>query len=162
MNPSTKRDLIIGLCVVALAAGYFGWRYYKSQNLPLDKFRPWSADALPSVQGGTREKLSINIKTPEDATSTPAGVAVPASVDKQGSYVVRVFEIQGNNNKYVPSTIIVNEGDTVDIRLKAVDNAYDFFLPDFGSYKRVSKGEMGRLQFDAVSYGKYEFFCRDS
>ncbi|MDO8557490.1 MAG: cupredoxin domain-containing protein [Candidatus Jorgensenbacteria bacterium] len=162
MDSNVKRDLIIGLLIVLLIAGYFSWSYYEKSTRKLDGFRPWNSDALPSVQGGTREKLSIDIETPDGATSTPTGVAVPISVNKQGSYAFRVFEIQGNNNKYVPSVIVVNEGDTVDLRIKAIDNAYDFFLPDTGSYRKVLKGETGRLQFSAASYGQYEFFCRDS
>lgn len=162
MEQSTKRELIIGVVIIFLVAGFFGWRYYDGATRSIDKFRVWDRNALPSVQGGTREKISIGIKTPEGATSAPAGVAVPTSVDKQGSYVVRVFEIQGNNNKYVPDVIVVNEGDTVDLRVKAVDETYDFFVPDFGAYKKILKGETGRVQFDADLYGQYEFFCKDS
>lgn len=163
MESSSKREFIIGIIIIVVIAAFFGWRYYDRQTRPLDAFRPWSADALPSVQGGTREKLTFNIKTPNSTSSAdvPAGVAVPVAIDSYGATAKRNFTLNGKNNKYEPNLIVVNEGDTIDMEFRAVDDNYDFFIPDFGVYKKILKGETGRVMFQAPSYGQYEFFCKN-
>lgn len=169
MEPSSKREFIISMVVVILVAGFFGYRYWKQETTPQDPFRPWDTNALPSVQGGTREKLSgISVETLNTTSSVgvvtgfPENVAVPIAIESYGTAAKRTFVVVGEYNTFTPSFIVVNEGDSVEIRLKAVDNNYNFFIPDFGAYKTVTKGEIGIVRFDTAAFGKYEFFCRDA
>ena len=73
----------------------------------------------------------------------------------------RHFNLNGENNQYSPSTIIVKEGDTIDIGFTSKDRDYNFFLPDLGIYKTVPKGQTQNIQFQGYPYGKYAFYCKD-
>ncbi|MCR4328016.1 MAG: cupredoxin domain-containing protein [Patescibacteria group bacterium] len=125
-----------------------------------DTFRPENENALGTVEGGTREKVQEKIATPEEGdTATPANVAVPTTVVDTGKSSFRHFDIAVTGNNYNPSTIVVNEGDVIDISLTAEDKDYNIFFPDFGVYKEVIKGQTGKLQFQGYPFGQYKFVC---
>ena len=123
-------------------------------------------DALPTVEGGTREKIKTEIATPEPGLPAPSGdVAVPKSavvVGQEKQAAIRTFEVRGEVGKFSPSTIVVNELDVIEIDLNAVDSDYDIFFPDFGVFKSVNKGTSGKIQFQAYPYGEYAFRCKDA
>lgn len=122
--------------------------------------------ALPTVEGGTRTEFSQKIETPgTNASSVPEGVAVPKNTVSAGgasNSSFRQFDIKGENGKYAPGTIVVDEYDIVDIFFESVDADYDLYFPDFGIYKKVAKGEKKKIQFQPFPYGEYEFYCKDS
>ena len=68
--------------------------------------------------------------------------------------------MKGENNVFEPSTLIVNEGDVVDIRLAAMDRDYEIYLPGLGIYKLVAKGKKSEIQFQAYSAGEHIFGCK--
>ena len=87
-----------------------------------DTFRPENAKALETVEGGTREKVEEKVATPDQgATNAPANVAVPSLVVNTGNSSFRKFDITASGNKFSPSTIVVNEGDVIDIAFTAGD-----------------------------------------
>ena len=111
--------------------------------------------ALPS--GGA------NIAVPgQNATSVPQNVAAPtivASGSPQGTTSYRSFNITETARAFTPSTIIVNQGDTVHINLTAQGGTYDFTQPDMGLKLTVPAGETKVVQFDADTAGKLTFYC---
>ncbi len=122
-------------------------------------------NALDTVEGGTRQKIMDEIQTPEPGAESFGGVAVPKSAVSVGEEVraaIRTFEIRGEGGKYVPSTIVVDELDIVEIELRAVDQDYDISLPDFGIVKTAKKGSTETIQFQAYPYGEYAFQCKDA
>lgn len=176
--------IIIGVAVlVVLAAvlsigsnlGWFGKKVVVPQtnisttttsnvNTPgTDTFRPEQKDALPTVEGGTRVVSDTNIATPEiGASSTaPKDVAVPTNVLQTGESAFRQFEMKGEGGKYTPSTLVVNEGDVIDINFTSVDATYNVFFPDFGVYRTIEKGKSTKIQFQGYPFGKYGFYCKD-
>lgn len=127
-----------------------------------DVFRPEQKDALPTVEGGTRVVADETIKTPEvGASSTPKDIAVPTNVLETGPSAFRQFEMKGEGGKYTPSTLVVNEGDVIDINFTAVDAKYNVFFPDFGVYRTIEKGASMKIQFQGYPFGKYGFYCKD-
>lgn len=127
-----------------------------------DVFRPEQKDALPTVEGGTRMVASETIKTPEvGSLATPEDVAVPINVLETGPSAFRQFEMKGEGGRYIPSTLIVNEGDVIDINFTAVDAKYNVFFPDFGVYRTIEKGTSMKIQFQGYPFGKYGFYCKD-
>lgn len=128
-----------------------------------DFFRPEDPDALATVEGGTRRVLAKKIETPGpgDKPDDP-NIAVPMSVTKLGILERRIFELKGENQRYSPSIVVVNDGDIIIIDFTSVDSDYDIFFPDFGFYRFVSRGETERVQFQTTSYGEYDFYCRDA
>jgi plastocyanin len=166
--------VVLALLAIGSSQGWFG----KTSNIPkvsinttstsgtntpgTDTFRPEQKDALPTVEGGTRVVSDEVIKTPEvGASTTPKDVAVPTNVLETGPSAFRQFEMKGERGKYVPSTLVVNEGDVIDINFTAVDAKYNVFFPDFGVYRTIEKGASIKIQFQGYPFGKYGFYCKD-
>ncbi|MBI2013861.1 MAG: cupredoxin domain-containing protein [Candidatus Colwellbacteria bacterium] len=127
-----------------------------------DRFRPNDPDALETVEGGTRKEITETVATPEVGSSANQDVAVPTKVTQVGTVERREFDISGENQKYVPSTIVVNTGDIVKINFTAVDGNYDIFFSDLGVYKEIIEGTTETIQFQVSGHGEYEFYCQNS
>lgn len=166
---TTIIGVVIGIAILAVLVWLVGGFSPKTPGIgdgeggqSTDVFRPDNIKALPTVEGGTRETIEQKIETPGvGAEVKNPDIAVPISAVQTGPSSLRNFNLSVQDNKYIPSTIVVNEGDVIDISLTAVDADYDFFLPDFGIYKKVNKGETGKLQFQAYPFGKYVFYCKN-
>ncbi len=174
MDSSTKKFSIIGAAIgiIFLAVAFF---LIQGDKLPKSSFQPEKKQApigiksenlLPTVEGGTREIITKKIKTPEpDDKNVSKDIAVPISSisisGASGDASVREFEIKGENDKYSPGIIVVNNGDPVTVKFTAVDGDYIMFFPDFGVYIAAKKGETKKSQFQASPSGAYKFFCRD-
>ncbi len=124
-----------------------------------DTFRPDNEKALATVEGGTREQISANVKTPEPGDKpSDSNIAVPSSVSGNGPKF-RVFSITASGGKFTPSTIVVNAGDVIDLTVAATDGDYDVVFRDLGVYKLIKSGTAGKIQFQAYPYGEYSFGC---
>jgi heme/copper-type cytochrome/quinol oxidase subunit 2 len=119
-------------------------------------------NALPTVQGGTRQEIQQKIATPgTGATGTPPGVAIPTVVQQTGAIASRDFNITGAGGKFSPDTIVVNQGDVINLTLSASDGTYNIFFPDFGVTLTAQKGGTATAQFQPSNYGQYQFYCKD-
>lgn len=179
-----KRNILIGVSVIVIAI--IVWGIMKQggglENIggklggsktgtniatSADVFRPDNPEALPTVQGGTREEVKTEIKTPEPgaSSSVSADVAVPKSATvvsgESGSAAIRSFEIKLEGGNFTPSTIVVNELDIMQIDVTGVDKDYAITFPDFGIFREVKKGEQKKIQFQAYPFGEYKFNCKD-
>jgi hypothetical protein len=126
-----------------------------------DVFRPENADALATVESGTREKVKEQIATPEPGDRpADSSVAVPIAISGNGPKL-RSFAISGAGGDFSPSKIVVNESDVIEIAFTAKDGDYDLFFPDFGVYKSVGSGQTANIQFQGYPFGQYVFSCRD-
>lgn len=97
-----------------------------------------------------------NDSSPEESLSGDVSVkSFPVN-----SHTLWVIEMKGENNAFEPPTLIVNEGDVVDIRLAAMDRDYEIYLPGLGIYKLVAKGKKSEIQFQAFPAGEHIFGCK--
>ncbi len=127
--------------------------------------RALNPNALPTVEGGTREKILQNIETPEAGSTSTKNTAIPrytTLAGKKGEASFRVFYIEAANNAFIPETIVVNDMDLIKLEIQAKDGDYDIFFPDFGVYKELPEGKLVNLQFQAAPFGKYTFFCKNA
>lgn len=176
MNEKNKKIiLVVGVLIAIIIVSALAWYGQKAKqrgkiSIPLGggQGQPQAGQqtGLPTVEGGTREKISKQIEAPEaGATSTNPDIAVPKSVINLGgvstSASLRDFEIKAEKGKFSPSTIVVNEMDVITISLTAVDAKYNIFFPDFGVYREAEKGQTIKFQFQAYPYGQYKFYCKD-
>lgn len=169
-----KYLLIIGIIVLGvIIAGAVWYKIspdsFKSVLSPAITGEPKSAttDINKNSVFPTRKEAPANVAIPEPgSTGQKTDVAVPKSSipaapgleDKK----LRTFEITAINGKYVPSTIIVNVGDTVHIDFKAEDNTYDIVFPDYGLYQQAKQGETRIVEFGATIDGQFSFYCEKS
>ena len=69
------------------------------------------------------------------------------------------FDIIAKQWDFSPSTVEVNEGDTVILRVKSIDVKHGFFLSTFGVNENLNPGETKTIQFVADRKGTFPFYC---
>lgn len=114
----------------------------------------------PNQQTSTRTKAPDVVVPDANATNLPKNVAKPETVIPSGSAAIRIFEIKADANKFTPDTLIVNNRDTLKIKLTAVDKDYDFTQPDYGLLNYLAKqGQTRTIEFGTSAPGKFTFYC---
>ena len=146
---------LIAIIAIIVALGVVIWGV-------LNTFKKEKGGETPAeVVSPTREEVPEDIVVPELGAEVEEEVAVPQTVTEAAPGAeakFRRFEIKAENNLYTPSTIIVNKGDLIDINFTAVDNKYDFVLPDYGMKQVAEAGETKTIAFQAVNEGKFLFY----
>ena len=69
------------------------------------------------------------------------------------------FEMTAKKFEFVPSTIIVNRGDVVQLHITSTDVTHGFALSDFGINERLEPGERVTVEFVASKVGTFTFSC---
>ena len=69
------------------------------------------------------------------------------------------FDITAMKWKFEPSTIEVNQGDVVILKVKSVDVDHGFALSNFGVSESLEAGKEVSIQFTADKKGNFTFFC---
>jgi heme/copper-type cytochrome/quinol oxidase subunit 2 len=163
---STKKIIFYTVVIVVVVA-LLAWAVWYGKH-------PGGAGLSPSSNSGstgasttstsaTRAAVPANTAAPNKGTSsTPANVAVPAIQgvgDPAGNVDFRSFNIAIANGAYSPNTVIVNQGDTVNLEVTAVDAAYGFDQPDYGFNAAIPQGKTQTIQFQALQSGDFTFYC---
>lgn len=87
----------------------------------------------------------------------PPGINVLPAPANNG--VVKEFTIEASQFVFSPSSITVNEGDTVKITLKSLDVAHGFAISEFNVNQRVEAKSEVTFEFIANKKGTYTYFC---
>lgn len=119
-----------------------------------------SADQPKSA---TYASVSADTKIPGVGEQTSGGVGVPKTVLPAAPGVTasaRAFDVSVQDDKFIPDTLTVLVGDTVNVSLTAIDKDYDFYQPDYGLSTSLPKGVKKLILFQGNSVGKYTFFCK--
>ena len=72
---------------------------------------------------------------------------------------VKEFTMTATKWEFTPSTITVDQGDTVKLQIKSTDVAHGFGLPEFKINERLEPGETVNVEFVASKKGTFEFAC---
>lgn len=156
--------IIVGIVVVVLAAFFIRQR---GGSFPERGTGPGGTSA--GLPGGMMDSPT-HAPVPEGAVAPgvgasdlPEGVGAPRLVTEAAPsvpYSYRSFSISVENGKFVPDTIIVNEKDTVNLKITASDDEYDFFQPDYGLSAPLPEGVTKTVEFGALLTGKLTFYCQ--
>jgi plastocyanin len=84
------------------------------------------------------------------------GIATPAAAESPRE---RFLEIHAKRFDYTPSTLQVNQGDKVTIRLVSEDVSHGLYLDGYEIKTMAHPGEEGTLTFVADKTGRYAFRC---
>jgi heme/copper-type cytochrome/quinol oxidase subunit 2 len=164
---NTKK--IVGIVVVVVVAILLiAWAVWYAKQPGVAS--PASSSNSTSTAAGsvfasstTHTAAPANVVVPDKgSSSTPAGTAVPVvqgAGDPSGDVSYRSFNINIQNGVYTPDTVIVKQGDTVNLELTAVDAAYGFAQPDYGFNAAIPKGKTQTIQFQALQTGSFTFYC---
>ncbi len=177
MEPNTNNKIIAGAVGILVIAGIV-WAVSSmnprgTEGTPTggvgqtevkgeDAFRPENEKALATVEGGTRETIATSIPTPgvgETAASPDIAIPITATPVGLGTFNLRIFEMKGEGGKFVPSTIVVNAGDVVQVKFTAVDADYTVSISDFGVSKLIKKGTTANVDFQPYDFGQYKMTC---
>jgi len=72
---------------------------------------------------------------------------------------VKEFDVVASQWKFSPSTIEVNEGDSVVLNVRSVDVAHGIAIPGFGINEYLSPGQTVSMEFVADRKGSFTFSC---
>ena len=150
--------IIVVVLIIVFSGSKTGDKEFNGNNAVEE-----GAEAVEEVKSLTKEDVPKDIKVPElNEEEVDENVAVPLTVAKAGpttEAMFRRFEIIAENNKFVPSEIIVNKGDVVHIDFTAMDKTYDITFPDYSMKQTAEKGEKKFLEFQALAPGKFLYYC---
>ena len=95
-----------------------------------------------------------NTETEDDDTEEVADEVAPAVTAS-----VKSFTITASQFEFSPSTITVNEGDTVKLTVTSEDTTHGISIPEFGVSKTIENGDTVTVEFVADQAGTFSFFC---
>lgn len=147
-------SLILGLLILALIFFilFIKANPYKSPKLSLPE----------QLSEEITTKELKNYKVPERGEKLSENNSVPIEVSSsspKSSFNYRFFEIRGEKNMVFPQEIIVYQNDIVNLKLSAIDGDYDFTIPAYGIFTKVTKGDIKTIEFQAINVGKFPFLC---
>ena len=165
---NTKK--IIGVVVIALviiAVIAVVWHQYAQRSVSNGGAGSAAvglgASATTTAPSSTRTVVPADVIVPnKGASSTLANIAVPVvqgAGDPSGNVDYRSFNITIQGGAYSPDTVIINQGDTVNLELTAADAAYGFDQPDYGFNAAIPEGKTQTIQFQALQSGNFIFYC---
>jgi plastocyanin len=157
-----KKILMIGGMAIVILALVVALVYLlRSPAIGPLNGEPGGETGLPTSD--TRSEVSGDVTVPELGSETGDGsIAVPVGVTDAApgaTAQLRTFNIKAEGGKFNPSTVIVNEGDTVHINFTAVDGTYDMTLPDYGLKQTATEGQTKIFEFQATNDGQYTYYC---
>lgn len=170
----TKKKLliivgIVALAIVAISFGYWlgggGTTSSSEQSSGVGASTGLPGTPASSTSPGIPAVAAVppNTSVPDEgATDAPPDVAVPVTQsagNPAGTVSYRSFNISIDDGAYDPSTVIVKQGDTVNLELTAVDANYEFTQPNYGFNDSIMKGETQTIQFQALRSGDFTFYC---
>ena len=71
----------------------------------------------------------------------------------------REFSVEAKQWEFNPSTITVNQGDTVKLTIKSLDVTHGLAIPTYGIDERLEPGETVEIEFVADKTGEFPFYC---
>jgi len=143
--------------VAVLVVGLFVFAAYRSDGFG-DRQRMSGGDAPDSLsEESSNSKTYNHVVPPNIEITVPVSLADIAPGVKESS--LRVYEVTVSSDGFNPSELVVKGGDVVTLNLTSTDGDYDFYLPDIGLRKMVTRGEKAQIQFQTSVSGVFTFLC---
>lgn len=151
--------VIVVIVVVIVAFIVAGMQKGSAPSAPTNNV----GEQASSSASATNLPVPANVVVPDaGAQNVSPDVAVPQVVSPAAPGVdskYRSFNIIVQNGVFVPSTVAVNLGDTVNLQIGSVGGDYDFTQPDLGFHVALPDGENKKIQFSPMAAGKFVFYC---
>ena len=107
-----------------------------------------------------REPITVQIGSPQRQPQIIQQEPPQSPVNKPIVRTVKEFTVEMKQFSFSPSTIVVNNGDKVKLKITAVDVTHGFSLPDFGvETGPVAPGTTVTKEFTADKSGTFKFEC---
>jgi heme/copper-type cytochrome/quinol oxidase subunit 2 len=157
MESQGKKTMLAAVGVVVLALAVW---YGVGGNLTGSPVGPSTADApLNTTMNDLNARLLFSPIVPVSAAPTPPEQVFFAS-EQSESVRLNSFTIVADKGSFSPSTIVVGDGENVQINFTAVDRDYDLAVAQpIGAYVRAKAGETQVFGFSTDQVGTYQFMC---
>lgn len=132
-----QKIIIALLCVIAIASAALFAIVWRTKNANI---------VTTDVSANSTQK-----QKPTNTNNTPENSSNIDSEAKEFSIVARKWE-------FSPSTITVNKGDRVIVRITSADTAHGFALPAFRVNERLEPSVETTIEFIADKVGTFPFF----
>ena len=95
-------------------------------------------------------------QVPQEPQDPPTGEPADEEAPQED---VKEFTMEAKQFEFVPSTITVNEGDTVRLLITSTDVEHGIAIPEFGVNQDLPVGEEVVVEFVADQTGEFNMFC---
>ena len=126
---------------------------------PTEEVEKPSSDDTPTLEGIVVAPVTDSDEEAEPAEKAPTPVPAPDPEPEPAETSVKSFTIVAKQFDFSPSTITVNEGDTVRLSINSTDVDHGIAIPEFGVSKVIPGGETVSVEFTASKKGSFGFFC---
>lgn len=138
-------SLVGGVIVLVLIVG--GVYVYKSSS-------------RPNTSLTTEADTTVAIPVVTDTTTSTTTETAPSPVDNVNTAAVKIFDVDGKNFSFSPSTLTVNKGDKVKITLRNSDGLHDLVIDEFKvRTPRINAGQTAVVEFTADKTGSFFYYC---
>lgn len=97
--------------------------------------------------------------TTQTPQATITSESSPATTSGETTGTVKKFTVAGSNFKFEPSTMVVNQGDTVEITFTS-SGIHDLVIDEFNARTaQIGSGDTETLTFVADKKGSFEYYC---
>lgn len=72
---------------------------------------------------------------------------------------IREIEVTAQQFSFTPNPIRVKLGEMIRLKIKSLDVAHGFSLPEFGINEILQPGKEIQVEFQATRKGSFQFFC---
>ena len=140
MEKKAQVGIVVGIAVIVLVlvGGFFLFNVGSNSSSN-------SVEGIVVVEKSSSQDINIQKEEPSSETEE-----VPE---------IKEFNIIAKRWDFSPSTITVNEGDTVILNIESIDVTHGFTLPTFGVSEQLVSGNTVKVEFIADKKGTFSFFC---
>ncbi len=121
-------------------------------------FSMWEKGSRESGEDVSVE-ATYSSEVPLDASLTEPDFITAAAPESEKKF--RTFHMGIQDRGFSLQEIVVEEGDTVLIKLLGGESAYDITLPELGIYQKVEPAEEKQIGFQTLLRGTFTYLCRD-
>lgn len=108
----------------------------------------------------TKESSSLNAESAPAATDVDASKTITTQNNNTTlAPQIRTITMTARQFSFEPSSIEVNEGDTVKLSVTSVDTTHGFRLPEFGVSLTLRPNQTSTAEFVANKKGTFPFSC---
>lgn len=150
-KPAAKAPVVTNQPVVATSTVV---DYTDVTNMTQEKKDEFRADVPTDIVVPTTETKLTEEQKKEIAIPSVVVAAAPGVSSK-----FRSFKITAEGDKFIPTKVIANVGDTVHIDFTALDKAYDIVFPSYNMMQNAKQGETRILEFQALQEGSFTYYC---
>src|SRR3989344_1998791 len=112
--------------------------------------------STPSANTNINDAVPV---APEQNTAPAADAITPVAQDDAAAGQIITINVVAKQFEFVPSTIVVKQGQTVRLVIENTDVDHGFAIPELGVSQSLPAGQTTLVEFTADQVGTFSFSC---